>query len=76
MHGGFKAFRVNRTALVPFITQHYLTQEQRKSARPQNIIYEPGEAFAFFAVKMPGYYHTKIFSAKDLLQRYRQLQQN
>jgi len=76
MHGGFKAFRVNRTALVPFITQHYFTHEQRRSASAQNIIYKPGEAFAFFAVKMPGYYLTKIFSAKDLLQRYRQIQQN
>jgi hypothetical protein len=74
LHGTFKAFRVNRYRLASFITQHYLTDEQRKSATAQNIIYEPGEAFAFFAVKTTGYYHTKIFTVKALLEHYHELQ--
>jgi hypothetical protein len=70
MHVAFKAFRVNREALLGFITQHCLTPEERENATAQNIIYNRGQGFILFGQQKPGVYHTKCFSASGLLERY------
>jgi hypothetical protein len=75
MHGALKAFRVNRAAMVQFIIEHCLSDEERKDMTAQNIIYKPGGDFVWFGAQHPGYYHTKGFSARDLLRRYKQVPQ-
>jgi hypothetical protein len=71
-HVAFKAFRVNREGLLRFITQHCLTPEERENTTAQNIIYYPGQSYILFSQQKPNLYHTKVFSAGDLLERYEQ----
>ncbi len=71
MHGSFKAFRINRTAILRFIAEHCLKDHER-SGKPQNIIFKESPGFIFLGLQYPGHYQTKCFSATELLLRYRQ----
>jgi hypothetical protein len=75
MHAKFRAIPANRPALLRFITEHWLTDEQRKGTA-QNIIYKPRRGIVYFAAQYPGYYHTMAIPASDLLQRYKQVSQS
>lgn len=72
MHGAFKAFRVNRAAILRFITESYMTEEERKGTS-QNIIYKPDLGVVCFGVRYDNRYETTIFSAPGLLERYLKL---
>jgi hypothetical protein len=72
MHGAFKAFRVNRTAILRFITEHCLTEEERKGT-PQNVIYKPGSGFVFVKLQYDNRAETSVFDAPGLLEQYRKL---
>jgi hypothetical protein len=72
MHGAFKAFRVNREALLRFIIQHCLTPAESQGLTPQNIIYNSGDGYILLGLGKPGIYHTKGFSASGLLERHEQ----
>ena len=74
MHGAFKAFRVNRVAMLRFITEHCLTEEERKGT-PENIIYDPKGGFAHIKLRYDNRTETTIFSARILLQQYLKLRQ-
>jgi hypothetical protein len=69
MHGAFKAFRINRAALLRFITEHCLTDEERKGT-PQSIIYKPGSGFVFVKLRYDNRNETTIRSAPELLEQY------
>jgi hypothetical protein len=70
LHGTFKAFRVNRVAIIKLIMDQCLPPEERKDMTQQNIIYKCGEPFVFIGMQYPGYYSTQVWSATDLLRRY------
>lgn len=72
MHGAFKAFRVNRAAILRFITEHCLTENERKGIS-QNIIYKPDLGVVCLGVQYDNRYETTIFSARGLLQQYLKL---
>lgn len=72
IHGAFKAFRVNRTAILRFITEQCLTEEERKG-RPQNIIYKPELGVVCIGLRYDNRYETTIFSTRGLLQQYLKL---
>lgn len=72
MHGAFKAFRVNRTAILRFITEHCLTEEERKGT-PQNVIYKRGSGFVFVKLQYDNRTETSVFDAAGLLEQYRKL---
>ncbi len=72
MHSPFKAFRVNRAAIVRFIIEHYVSAGLAEGMEAQNIIYHPGEGYILFGLAKPGAYLTRGFSASDLLKRYEQ----
>lgn len=74
MHGTLKASRANRTALLRFIVEDYLTDVERKDMSAQNIIYQPHGSFVWFSMQHPGYYQTKVLSASGLLERFREVQ--
>jgi hypothetical protein len=73
MHGTFKAFRVNRNTILRLITEYYLTPEERKSLTAQNVIYKPGESLVWFSAKEAGFYVTKGFSTRDLLNLHKKI---
>jgi len=75
MHRPFRALPANRTAILRFIIEHCLSDEERKGAA-QNIIYKRRLRVILFSAQHPGYYHTKVFSARDLLRRYKQVYQS
>ena len=72
MHGVFKAFRVNRAALVRFVIQHCLSPGLGEGMEAQNIIYYAREGYILFGLSKPNLYLTRCFSASDLLKRYEQ----
>ena len=72
MHGAFKAFRVNREALLRFIIQHCLSPGLGEGMEAQNIIYHAGQGYILFGLSKPNLYPTKGFAASDLLERYEQ----
>lgn len=72
MHGAFKAFRVNREAILRFITESFMTEEERKGTS-QNIIYKPDLGVVCFGVRYDNRYETTIFSASGLLAQYLKL---
>ena len=74
MHGAFKAFRVNRSAILRFITEHCLTEDERKGML-QNIIYKPDLGVVCVGVQYDNRYETTIFSARGLLEQYLKLRQ-
>ncbi len=76
IHGAFKAFRVNREALLRFIMQRCLTPAESEGMTPQNIIYIAGQGYILLGLGKPGLYHTKCFSASGLLERYQQFRRH
>ena len=72
MHVAFKAFRVNREAIVKFIIEHYVCPGLGEGLEAQNIIYYAGEGYMLFGLGKPDVYLTRGFSASDLLERYEQ----
>ena len=74
MHTAFKAFRINRTAILQFITEHCLTEEERKGT-PQSIIYKPGTGFVHIKLRYDNREETLGFSERGLLDDYRKLRQ-
>jgi hypothetical protein len=75
MHGSFKAFRLNRTTMIQFITVHCLTPAERENMTAQNIVFSPDQSFTLFGMRYPGHYQTKVFSTQGLLQLYRKFHQ-
>ena len=74
LHGTFKAFRVNRMAMLRFITEHCLTKEERKGT-PENIIYDPKQGFAFIKLRYDNRTETSVFTARGLLEQYLKMRQ-
>jgi hypothetical protein len=72
-HGTFKPFQINRIAIVQFIMDHCLTPEQRKIAKPQNIIYKRGDGLAFIGIQYPNRYETHVGSASNLERRIKEI---
>jgi hypothetical protein len=72
MHVAFKAFHVNREAIVKFIIEHCLSPGLGEGMVAQNIIYHAGEGYILFGLSKPNVYLTRGFSASDLLERYEQ----
>ena len=72
MHGVFKAFHVNRAALVRFVIEHCLSPELGEGMEAQNIIYYRRERHLLFGLSKPNVYLTRGFSASDLVKRYKQ----
>ncbi len=72
MHTAFKAFRINRTAILQFITEHCLTEEERKG-KPQSIIYKPGSGFVFIKLRYDNREETTVLSERGLLKEYLKL---
>jgi hypothetical protein len=62
-------------AILRFITEYCLTDQERKGAA-QNIIYEPGGSFVWFYAEHPGYNQTKCFFARGLLELYKKVQRH
>ncbi len=73
MHGGFKAFRMNRGALIPLIADHYVREEERQGMRLQNIIYKRGYSFAFLGIQYPRSYVTQVWAASEVLRMYAEI---
>jgi hypothetical protein len=71
IHVTFKAFRINREALLRFIIQHCLTPIESEGMTPQSVIYHAGQGYILLGLGKPGLYHTKCFSAIGLLKRYK-----
>jgi hypothetical protein len=67
-HGTFKAFQINRIAIIQFIMDS-MTPEERKTAMVQNVIYERGEGLAFIGIQYPNRYETHVGSARGLERR-------
>ena len=74
LHGTFKAFRVNRITMSKFFIDHCLTVEQRKGMKLRNIIYKPGEPFAFIGLQYPNSYQTQVWAASELQRLYAEIQ--
>jgi hypothetical protein len=74
LHGTFKAFRVNRIELLRFITEHCLTEEERKGT-PENIVYKRDLGVVFVGVRFDNRYQTTHRSAAELLKQYLALRQ-
>jgi hypothetical protein len=72
LHGAFKAFRVNRMAMLRFITEHCLTEEEQEGT-PENIIYDPKQGFAFIKLRYDNRTETSVFTARGLLEQYLKL---
>jgi hypothetical protein len=72
-HGTFKAFQINRIAVIQYIMDHCLTLEKRETARLQNVIYKRGEGLAFTGIQYPNGYLTQIWSASGLERRIKEI---
>jgi hypothetical protein len=70
MHAVVKPSRMNRIAISKFFIDHCLTAEQRKGMKLRNIIYKPGEPFAFIGLQYPGSYQTQGWAASELQRLY------
>jgi hypothetical protein len=71
MHIAFKAFRVNRQAIVRCI-EHPFSQKVGREMHAQNIIYRAGEGLTALGVSNRNIYLTRIFTTSDLLMQYDQ----
>lgn len=75
-HGVFKQSRDNRIALANVIIENYLSAEQRKDMRLQNIIYKRRRkkkvyiGLIFIGMQYPGHYTTQIWSVEDVQNRH------
>jgi hypothetical protein len=72
MHVAFKAFRVNRNAIVKFVIEHCLSPGLGDGMVAQSIIYHSKEAYILFGLSKSNLHLTRGFSASDLLKRYEQ----
>jgi hypothetical protein len=70
-HGTFKAFQINRIAIIQF-TMDCMTPEERSVANPQNVIYKRGEGLAFIGIQYPNRYETHVCSASGLERRIKE----
>lgn len=72
-HGTFKAFQINRIAVIQYLMDHSLTSEERKSAMLQNVIYKRGEGLFFIGIQYPNRYETHVGSASNLERRIKEI---
>ena len=72
-HGTFKAFQINRIAVIQYIMDHCLTLEKRETAMLQNVIYKRGEGLAFIGIQYPNRYETHVGSASNLERRIKEI---
>lgn len=72
-HGTFKAFQINRIAVIQYIMDHSLTQEKRETAMLQNVIYKRGEGLVFIGIQYPNRYETHVGSASNLERRIKEI---
>jgi hypothetical protein len=72
-HGTFKAFQINRIAVIQYIIDHCLTLEKRETAMLQNVIYKRGEGLAFIGIQYPNLYETHVGSASNLERRIKEI---
>ena len=72
-HGTFKAFQINRIAVIQYIMDHSLTPEKRETAMLQNVIYKRGEGLVFIGIKYPNRYETHVGSANNLERRIKEI---
>jgi len=68
-HGTFKAFQINRMAVIQYIMEYSLTPEKRETAMLQNVIYKRGEGLVFIGIQYPNCYETHAGSASNLERR-------
>ena len=69
LHGTFKAFQINRIAVIQYIMDHSLTPEKRETAMLQNVIYKRREGLVFIGIQYPNRYETGAGSACGLERR-------
>jgi len=62
---------LNRGAIIQLIMDHCLTPEQRRIARPQNIIYKRGSELVFVSIQYPNHYTTQIWATRVLKRLYK-----
>jgi hypothetical protein len=72
-HGTFKAFQINRIAVIQYIMDHSLTPEKRETAMLQNVIYKRGEGLVFIGIQYPNRYETHVGSASNLERRIKEI---
>jgi hypothetical protein len=72
-HGTFKAFQINRMAVIQYIMDHSLTPEKRETAMLQNVIYKRGEGLVFIGIQYPNRYETGAGSASNLERRIKEI---
>jgi hypothetical protein len=72
-HGTFKAFQINRIAVIQYIMDHSLTPDQRETATLQNVIYKPAEGWVFTGIQYPNRYETHVGSASNLERRIKEI---
>ena len=72
-HGTFKAFQINRIAVIQYIMDHCLILEKRKTAMLQNVIYKRGEGLVFIGIQYPNRYETHVGSASNLERRIKEI---
>jgi hypothetical protein len=68
-HGTFKAFQINRMAVIQYIMEYSLTPEKRETAMLQNVIYKRREGLVFIGIQYPNRYETGAGSASNLERR-------
>jgi hypothetical protein len=72
-HGTFKAFQINRIAVIQYIMDHSLTPEKRETAMLQNVIYKRREGLVFIGIQYPNRYETGAGSASNLERRIKEI---
>jgi hypothetical protein len=72
-HGTFKAFQINRVAVIQYIMDHSLTPEKRETAMLQNVIYKRREGLVFIGIQYPNRYETGAGSASNLERRIKEI---
>jgi len=72
MHGVFKAFHVNRAALVRFVMEQCLGRALGEGMAAQHMIYYRREDYILLGLSKCNLYLTRGFSASDLVKRYEQ----
>jgi len=71
IHGKSNPPWLNRLAIIKLIMDHCLTPEQRKVARPQNVIYKRGSELVFVRIQYPNYSATEIWATSVLKRLYK-----
>jgi hypothetical protein len=71
-HGTFKAFQINRSAIIQYIMD-CMTPEERAVAKLQNVIYKRGEGLVFIGIQYPNRYVTGAGSASRLERQIKEI---